>query len=78
MPLHKSSEKSIMIGSSVMYYNNAEQLADRLKILTGSLKAGNNSKFIRNDISQINDELLRIDPIDKSVHAKLYKKYLTN
>ena len=33
MPKHRSSGKSRMVGSSVTYYNNANELADRMKIL---------------------------------------------
>ena len=58
MPKHRSSGKTRMVGSSVTYYNDPKQLADRMKILIGSIAAGNNSPLIRNDLSQINDELL--------------------
>ena len=77
MPKHRSSGKSRMVGSSVTYYNNANELADRMKILIGSIVAGNNSPLIRNDLSQINDELLRINAIDRSLHEKFYQKYLS-
>ena len=77
MPKHRSSGKSRMVGSSVTYYNNANELANRMKILLGSIAAGNNSPVIRNDLSQINDELLRINAIDRSLHEKFYQKYLS-
>ena len=77
MPKHRSSGKSRMVGSSVTYYNNANELADRMKILIGSIAAGNNSPVIRNDLSQINDELLRINAIDRSLHEKFFQKYLS-
>ena len=77
MPKHRSSGKSRMVGSSVTYYNNANDLVDRMKILIGSVVAGNNSPVITNDLSQINDELLRINAIDKSLHEKFFKKYLS-
>ena len=76
IPKHRSSGKSKMIGSSVTYYNNANELADRMKILVGSMAAGNNSFVLRNDLSQINDELLRINAIDQGLHEKFYQKYL--
>ena len=76
IPKHRSSGKSRMVGSSVTYYNNPNELADRMKNLVGSLAAGNNSPLIRNDLSQINDELLRINAIDSSLHEKFFKKYL--
>ena len=77
MPKHRSSGKSRMVGSSVTYYNNANELADRIKILIGSIAAGNNSPVLKNDLSQIIDELLRINAIDRSLHEKFYQKYLT-
>ena len=77
MSKHRSSGKSRMVGSSVTYYNNPNELADRMKILVGSVAAGNNSPLIRNDLSQINDELLRINAIDSSLHEKFFKKYLS-
>ena len=76
MPKHKSSGKSRMVGSSVTYYNNANELADRMKILIGSIAAGNNSPVIKNDLSQINDEFLRINAIDRSLHENFFQKYL--
>ena len=75
MPKHRLSGKSRMVGSSVTYYNNADDLADRMKILLGAIAAGNNSPVLRNNLSQINDDLLRIQAIDKSMHERFYEKY---
>ena len=77
MPKHRLSGKTRMVGSSVTYYNDPKQLADRLKILIGGIVAGNNSPLILNDLSQINDELLRVGAIDQSMHEKFFKKYLS-
>ena len=77
MPKHRSSGKTRMVGSSVTYYNDPNKLADRMKILIGSIAAGNNSPLIRNDLAQINDELLRIGAIDQSLHEKVFQKYLS-
>ena len=76
MPKHKSSGKSRMIGSSVMYYQDPKQLEDRLTILVGSMNAGNNIPVLKNDLSQINGELLRIGATDKTMHEKLYNRYI--
>lgn len=65
-----------MIGSIVMYYQHPKQLADRMKVIIGSMIAGNNSPVLKNDLSQINDELLKIGAIDKSHHEKLYNRYI--
>ena len=78
LPKHSSSGKTRMVGSSVTYYNDPNQLADRMKILIGSIAAGNNSPLNINDLSQINDELLRIGAIDQSIHEKFFKKYLSH
>ena len=76
MPKHKSSGKSRMVGSSVMYYQDPKQLLDRMKILIGSMAAGNNSPVLKNDLSQINDELLKIGAIDRVAHENFHNKYL--
>ena len=47
MPKHRSSGKSRMVGSSVTFYNNANDLVDRMKIFIGSIVAGNNSPLIK-------------------------------
>ena len=52
------------------------ELAERMKILVGSMAAGNNSPVIKNDLTMINDEFLKIGAIDKQIHEKFYKKYL--
>ena len=76
MPKHRSSGKSRMVGSSVTYYKDPQNLVERMNILIGSIQAGNNSPVIKNDLSQINDELLRINAIDQSLHERFYQKYL--
>ena len=76
LPKHRSSRKSKMVGSGGVFYQDPKQLADRMKILIGSMAAGNNSPVLKNDISQINDELLKIGAIDASLHEKLFSKYL--
>lgn len=38
--------------------------------------AGNSSPVLKNDLSQINDELLKIGANNKSLHGKLYNKYV--
>ena len=78
LPKHRSSGKTRMVGSSVTYYNDPNQLADRMKVLIGSMAAGNNSPLNINDLSQINDEFLRIGAIDGSLHEKFFKKYLSH
>lgn len=76
MLLHKSSGKYKMVGSSVVFYQDPQQLTDRMEILIGSIAAGNNSPVLKNDLSQINDQLLKIGAIDKTMHEKLYNRYI--
>ena len=47
-----------------------------MKVLVGSMAAGNNSPVLRNDLSMINDEFLKIGAIDKTTHEKFHDKYL--
>ena len=76
LPRHPSSGKSKLLGSGVVYYNDPNELAERMKILVGAIAAGNNSPVIKNDLSMINDEFLRIGAIDQTMHEKFYKKYI--
>ena len=76
LPRHPSSGKSKLLGSGVVYYNDPNELAERMKILVGSMAAGNNSPVIKNDLTMINDEFLKIGAIDQTTHEKFYKKYL--
>ena len=70
LPRHPSSGKSKLLGSGVVYYNDPNELAERMKILVGSMAAGNNSPVIKNDLAMINDEFLKIGAIDKQIHEK--------
>ena len=76
LPKHPSSGKSKLLGSGVVYYNDPNELAERMKILVGAMAAGNNSPVIKNDLSMINDEFLKIGAIDQTIHEKFYKKYI--
>ena len=76
LPKHPSSGKSKLLGSGVVYYNDPNELAERMKILVGSMAAGNNSPVIKNDLAMINDEFLKIGAIDKQIHEKFYNKYI--
>ena len=46
-------------GIGLMYYNNPQQLINRLKLLVGSKKAGNTNPEIDNEIIGISDELVK-------------------
>ena len=76
LPFHKSSGKSRLTGSGMFYYNDPTALLDRIDVLRGMIAAGNNNPALKNDLSQIIDELLKIGEIDKSQHESFYKKYI--
>ena len=40
------------------------------------MAAGNNGPVLKNDLSQINDEMLKIGAIDKVMQEKLYNKHI--
>ena len=43
IPIHKTSKKYKKIGSGVVYYNDVNDLLDRMELLGRSILAGNNS-----------------------------------
>ena len=48
-----------------------------MKIIIGSMAAGNKSPVLKNDLSQKkNDELIKIGEIDQTVHENFYNKYI--
>ena len=50
IPIHRSSKKYSKIGSGVVYYNDTNDLIDRMELLGGSILAGNDcakSEFSR-------------------------------
>jgi len=43
IPIHRSSKKYTKLGSGVIYYNDANDLIDRMELLGGAIMAGNDS-----------------------------------
>ena len=77
MAKHKSSKKSNMIGSSLFVdASDPNKLAKRLEIIVGSIRAGNNSRILKNDLNIINNELFRIGAITKEMHDEMVKKFI--
>ena len=77
MGKHKSSKKSNMIGSSLFVdASDPNKLAKRLEIIVGSIRAGNNSRILKNDLNLINNELFRIGAITKEMHDEMVKKFI--
>ena len=76
LPRHPSSGKSKLLGSGVVFYKGPNELVERMRILVGSMVAGNNAPAIKNELAMINDEFLKIGAIDKQIHEKFYSKYI--
>ena len=73
IPIHRSSQKYSKIGSGVVYYNNVNDLLDRLELLVGSIMAGNNGA--RSEFSEIVHKLHQLGKIDNDNLNDLLKVY---
>lgn len=63
------------LGLGVIAYNDPKELDHRLDLLLGSIKAGNNSKDLRDEVRAILDRLLQINYLPQTLHEKFYKKF---
>ena len=72
IPVHRSSKK---LSSSVVYYNNVNDLLDRLELFGGSIIAGNNG--VQAEFSQIAHTLNKLCAIDNNQLSGLLKEYVT-
>lgn len=72
LPKHKSSGKSKSTDGNV-YYTTPEDLMNRLKLMTGTRKAGTNNIQLRNEAWKILDELIKLGVIDKTQYDKNVK-----
>ena len=70
IPIHRSSKKFSKIGSRVVYYNNINDLLDRLELLGGSILAVNNS--VQSEFSQIAHTLKKLGSIDNNQLSALF------
>ena len=61
-------------GKGVFVYQKPCELIDQLFLLNGSLRAGNTSIKLKQEIRSINDELFSIKAIAPNIHELLYKK----
>lgn len=61
-------------GTGLQHYTNASELIDRLAILLGQMRAGNDSVDVRNEAITILDKLLQEKKISQEDHQKLYEK----
>ena len=74
IPIHRSSKKFSKLGSGVIYYNDANDLMDRLQLLGGSILAGNNA--VKDEFSQIAHKMLQLGIIGKKKLNDLLNVYV--
>ena len=63
-------------GTGIIYFNNPQQLVNRLELLAGSIFAGNNG--VKQEFSQIAHLLHQLKVITKKTLSDLLKKYIFN
>ena len=74
IPIHRSSKKYSKIGSGVVYYNDTNDLIDRMELLGGSILAGNDGA--KSEFSEIVHKLHQLGKIDKGKLNDLLKLYV--
>ena len=74
IPIHRSSKKYSKIGSGVLYYNNTNDLIDRMELLGGSIMAGNDSA--KSEFSEIVHKLFQLGVIDNGKLNDLLQVYV--
>ena len=74
IPIHRSSKKYSKIGSGIIYYNDVNDLIDRMKLLGGSIMAGNDG--VKNEFSEIVHKLFQLGKIDNGKLNDLLKVYV--
>ena len=62
-------------GKGVVFYNNPQELLEKLAVILGEMEAGNTSLKMRNMGQTILDTLLENKSINKTTYGKLVKKY---
>ena len=63
-----------LTGTSIIHFNNPQQLLNRLELLAGSIFAGNNG--VKQEFSQIAHLLHKLKVITKKQLNDLLKKYI--
>ena len=67
--------KGTQKGRGVVFYNNPQELLEKLAVILGEMEAGNTSLKMRNMGQTILDTLLKNKGITKSSYQKIVKKY---
>lgn len=64
-----------LTGGNIMFYNNPNELLQKLEIIFGEIAAGNTSVKMRNMGVQILDTLLKTKILNENQHKNLYKYF---
>ena len=65
----------IKTGTGVFPYKNKEDLESRLSLLAGSIRAGNTSHILKDEMRSILDELLELKALIPAMHERFYNRY---
>ena len=74
IPIHRSSKKFSKIGSGIVYYNDTNDLIDRMELLGGSIMAGNDGA--KSEFSEIVHKLFQLGKIDNGKLNDLLQVYV--
>ena len=74
IPIHRSSKKYSKMGSGVVYYNDTNDLIDRMELLGGSILAGNDGA--KSEFSEIVHKLHQLGKIDNGKLNDLLQLYV--
>ena len=74
IPIHRTSNKFKRMGPGVIYYNNPNDLLDRMELLGGSILAGNDG--VKKEFTQIAHTLNKIGVINNNQLNDLLREYL--
>ena len=74
IPIHRTSSKFKKMGQGVIYYNNPNDLLDRMELLGGSILAGNDG--VKKEFTQIAHTLNKIGVINNNQLNDLIKEYI--
>ena len=74
IPIHRTSKKFSKLGSGVVYYNDVNDLIDRMELLGGSILAGNDGA--KSEMSEIVHKLYELGKINANQLNDLLKGYV--
>ena len=74
IPIHRTSNKFKRMGTGVIYYNNPNDLLDRMELLGGSIIAGNDG--VKKEFIQIAHTLNNLGVINNDQLNSLLREYI--